>query len=175
MHVAGDGRLCQVIICQDVVGSQNSLAPSKKICSSTKQITSGGNGLGVCKEGGWLNSWSDQSHVVLLNFLDHKQACIHPWRSYLTRSAHGCIASQEWQRKHQQNVDKTLPSSACRDVYTDGCCAGVSSLLKKTAGVKKKEKKERSFFLMHFSDEDRKWSGSLMRSAQRTSLYPLPV
>lgn len=151
MHVAGDGRLCLAILCQDVVGSHNSLAPSKKIRSSTKLITSGGNGLSVCKEGGWLNSWSDQSHVILLNsvFLDHKQACIYPWRSYLTRSAHGCIASQEWQRKHQQNVDKTLPSSARRDVYTNGCCAGVSSLLKKkkkNGRGKIKKTKERSFF-----------------------------
>lgn len=112
-HSAGCGLTKKRWFC---LWQHNSLTQSK-IRGSTELISSSGISS-VSAGGGWWNSWANRSHIILLNSVasDHKQ----PYqlsRSYWTTSAPGCITFQEWDRKHKQNIDKTLPSSVCHDFH----------------------------------------------------------
>lgn len=103
---------------------QHNSLTQQKIGGSTELISSSGRSSVSAGRGRW-NCWASRAHIILLNSVasGYKQPS-QSSRSYLTTSAPCCTTSQELNRKHKQNIDKTLPFAGW---FTHrGCCQNVS-------------------------------------------------
>lgn len=89
---------------------QHNSLTQQKIGGSTELISSSGRSSVSAGRGRW-NCWASRAHIILLNSVasGYKQPS-QSSRSYLTTSAPCCTTSQELNRKHKQNIDKTLLS-----------------------------------------------------------------